>query len=40
VTDFHLDNLDAKHLTADLEDGVLVIREKGAAASEEDKQAE
>ena len=40
VTDFHLDNLDAKHLTADLEDGVLVIREKGADASEEDKQAE
>jgi hypothetical protein len=27
-------------LTADLEDGILVIREKGAAASEEDKQAE
>ena len=28
VTDFHLDYLDAKHLEADLEDGVLVIREK------------
>ena len=28
VTDFHLDNLDAKHLEADMEDGVLVIREK------------
>ncbi|COH94692.1 ATP-dependent Clp protease ATP-binding subunit [Streptococcus pneumoniae] len=29
VTDFHLDHLDAKHLEADMEDGVLVIREKG-----------
>ena len=29
VTDFHLDNLDAKHLEADMEDGVLVIKEKG-----------
>ena len=28
VTDFHLDNLDTKHLEADMEDGVLVIREK------------
>ena len=28
VTDFHLDNLDAKHLEADMEDGVLIIREK------------
>ena len=28
VTDFHLDNLDAKHLEADMEDGVLVFREK------------
>lgn len=28
VTDFHLDNLDAKHLEADMEDGVLLIREK------------
>ena len=28
VTDFHLDNLDAKHLEADMEDGVLVICEK------------
>lgn len=28
VTDFHLENLDAKHLIADLEDGVLVIKEK------------
>ena len=27
VTDFHLDYLDAKHLEADMEDGVLVIRE-------------
>ena len=27
VTDFHLDHLDAKHLEADMEDGVLVIRE-------------
>ncbi|WP_061821631.1 AAA family ATPase, partial [Streptococcus pneumoniae] len=26
VTDFHLDHLDAKHLEADMEDGVLVIR--------------
>ena len=28
VTDFHLDNLDAKHLEADMEDGILVIKEK------------
>lgn len=28
VTDFHLDYLDAKHLEADMKDGVLVIREK------------
>ena len=28
VTDFHLDHLDAKHMEADMEDGVLVIREK------------
>ena len=28
VTDFHLDHLDVKHLEADMEDGVLVIREK------------
>ena len=28
VTDFHLDHLDSKHLEADMEDGVLVIREK------------
>jgi ATP-dependent clp protease len=28
VTDFHLDNLDAKHLEVDMEDGTLVIREK------------
>ena len=27
VTDFHLDNLDAKHLLADMEDGELVIKE-------------
>ena len=30
VTDFPLDNLDAKHLEADMEDGVLVIKEKDA----------
>ena len=30
VTDFHLDNLAAKHLEADMEDGVLVIKEKDA----------
>ena len=30
VTDFHLDNLDAKHLEADMGDGVLVIKEKDA----------
>ena len=30
VTDFHLDTLDAKHLEADMEDGVLVIKEKDA----------
>ncbi|PMC00602.1 AAA family ATPase [Streptococcus sp. UMB0029] len=28
VTDFHLDHLDAKHLEADMEDGILIIREK------------
>ncbi|WP_173229122.1 ATP-dependent Clp protease ATP-binding subunit [Streptococcus sp. 4094] len=28
VTDFHLDHLDAKYLEADMENGVLVIREK------------
>ncbi len=28
VTDFHLDNLDAKHLEADMEDGALVILKK------------
>lgn len=28
VTDFHLNNLDAKHLEADMEDGILFIREK------------
>ena len=28
VTDFHLDNLNAKHLEADMEDGALVIRKK------------
>ena len=28
VTDFHLDHLDAKHLEADMEDGILVIREQ------------
>lgn len=28
VTDFHLDHLDAKHLEAEMEDGILVIREK------------
>ena len=28
VTDFHLDHLDAKHLEADMEDGILVICEK------------
>ena len=41
VTDFHLDNLDAKHLEADMEDGVLVIREKDTKNEENnDKQAE
>lgn len=39
VTDFHLDNLDAKHLEADMEDGVLVIREKDTKKEENaDKQ--
>ena len=41
VTDFHLDHLDAKHLLADMEDGVLVIREKDTKKEENtDKQAE
>ena len=31
VTDFHLDNLDAKHLLADMEDGELVIKENGTS---------
>ena len=34
VTDFHLENLDAKHLVADLEDGVLVIKEKNEKLEE------
>ena len=41
VTDFHLDNLDAKHLEADMEDGVLVIRGKDTKKEENtDKQAD
>ena len=41
VTDFHLDHLDAKHLLADMEDGVLVIREKDTKKEENaDKQAD
>ena len=41
VTDFHLDNLDAKHIEADMEDGVLVIREKDTKKEENtDKQAD
>ena len=41
VTDFHLDNLDAKHLEADMEDGVLVIREKDTKKEEKtDKEGE
>ena len=41
VTDFHLDNLDARHLEADMEDGVLVIREKDTKKEENtDKQAD
>ena len=40
-TDFHFDNLDAKHLEADMEDGVLVIREKDTKKEENaDKQAD
>ena len=34
VTDFHLDNLDAKHLEADMEDGALVIRKKSNSNQE------
>lgn len=41
VTDFHLDHLEAKHLEADMEDGVLVIREKDTKKEENtDKQAD
>ena len=41
VTDFHLDNLDATHLEADMEDGVLVIREKDTKKEgNTDKQAD
>ena len=38
VTDFHLENLDAKHLVADLEDGILVIKEK--SETDTDKKTE
>ena len=37
VTDFHLENLDAKHLVADLEDGILVIKEKSTDKKTEEK---
>lgn len=34
VTDFYLDNVDVKHLEADMKDGVLVIAERKEAATE------
>lgn len=34
VTDFYLDNVDVKHLEADMKDGVLVIAERKEAAAE------
>lgn len=34
VTDFYLDNIDVKHLEADMKDGVLVIAERKDDANE------
>ena len=37
VTDFYLDHIDAKHLLADVVDGHIVISDKGAANTSDDK---
>ena len=40
VTDFYLDHIDAKHLLADVVDGHIVISDKGAANTSDDKSAD
>ena len=40
VTDFYLDHIDAKHLLADVVDGHIVISDKDAANTSDDKSAE
>ena len=40
VTDFYLDHIDAKHLLADVVDGHIVIRDKDAANTSDDKSAD
>ena len=40
VTDFYLDHIDAKHLLADVVDGHLVISDKDAANTSDDKSAD
>ena len=39
VTDFYLDHIDAKHLLADVVDGHIVISDKDAANTSDDKSA-
>ncbi|MEY8583972.1 MULTISPECIES: ATP-dependent Clp protease ATP-binding subunit [Ligilactobacillus] len=40
VTDFYLDNIDVKHLEADMKDGVLVIAERKDDAKKEESETE
>ena len=40
VTDFYLDHIDAKHLLADMKDGHIVISDKDAANTSDDKSAD
>ncbi len=40
VTDFYLDHIDAKHLLADVVDGHIVISDKDAANTSDDKSAD
>ena len=40
VTDFYLDHIDAKHLLADVKDGHIVISDKDAANTSDDKSAD
>ena len=40
VTDFYLDNIDVKHLEADMKDGVLVIAERKDDAKKEERETE